>query len=242
MVNPYTVGLDRNPANYVPLSPLTFIERSAFIYPKRVSVIQGARQYTWKDSYDRSRQLASALKGRGIGKGDTVAVMLPNTNAMFECHFGVPMVGAVLNTLNTRLDAEAIAFMLTHGEAKVLITDPEFSKVIKAALELLEGPKPLVIDSLDPDYTEGESLGEKDYEAFLNEGSPDFAWQLPEDEWDAIALNYTSGTTGNPKGVVYHHRGACTATTSRGGWPTDPPTLLREEFGLTRISRRNCTC
>ena len=118
MVNPYTVGLDRNPANYVPLSPLTFIERSAFIYPKRVSVIQGGRQYTWKESYDRTRQLASALKGRGIGKGDTVAVMLPNTNAMFECHFGVPMIGAVLNTLNTRLDAEAIAFMLTHGEAR----------------------------------------------------------------------------------------------------------------------------
>jgi len=208
VVNPYTVGLDRNPANYVPLSPLTFIERSAFIYPKRISVIQGARQYTWKESYDRTRQLASALKGRGIGKGDTVAVMLPNTNAMFECHFGVPMIGAVLNTLNTRLDAEAIAFMLAHGEAKVLITDLEFSKVVKAALELLDGPKPLVIDSLDPDFTEGEKLGEKDYEAFLNEGSPDFEWQLPADEWDAIALNYTSGTTGNPKGVVYHHRGA----------------------------------
>ena len=208
MANPYTVGLDQNPANYVPLSPLTFIERSAFIYPKRVSVIQGARQYTWKESYDRCRQLASALDARGIGKGDTVAVMLPNTNAMFECHFGVPMTGAVLNTLNTRLDAEAIAFMLTHGEAKVLITDPEFSKVVKGALELLEGPKPLVIDSLDPDYTEGEQLGEIDYEAFIAKGSPNFDWKLPENEWDAIALNYTSGTTGNPKGVVYHHRGA----------------------------------
>ncbi len=208
MVNPYTVGLDQNPANYVPLSPLTFIERSAFIYPKRVSVIQGARQYTWKESYDRCRQLASALDARGIGKGDTVAVMLPNTNAMFECHFGVPMTGAVLNTLNTRLDAEAIAFMLAHGEAKVLITDPEFSKVVKGALALLEGPKPLVIDSLDPDYTEGEQLGEIDYEAFIAKGSPNFDWKLPENEWDAIALNYTSGTTGNPKGVVYHHRGA----------------------------------
>ncbi|WP_412478201.1 acyl-CoA synthetase [Azonexus sp. IMCC34839] len=208
MANPYAVGLDQNPANYVPLSPLTFIERSAFIYPKRVSVIQGARQYTWKESYDRCRQLASALDARGIGKGDTVAVMLPNTNAMFECHFGVPMTGAVLNTLNTRLDAEAIAFMLTHGEAKVLITDPEFSKVVKGALELLEGPKPLVIDSLDPDYSEGEQLGEIDYEAFIAKGSPNFDWKLPENEWDAIALNYTSGTTGNPKGVVYHHRGA----------------------------------
>ena len=208
MVNPYTVGLDQNPANFVALSPLSFLERSAFVYPRRISVIQGARQYTWKESYDRSRQLASALKNRGIGKGDTVAVMLPNTASMFECHFGVPMTGAVLNTLNTRLDAEAIAFMLAHGEAKVLITDLEFSKVVKAALELLEGPKPLVIDSLDPDYTEGEALGEKDYEAFLNEGEPDFAWKLPDNEWDAIALNYTSGTTGNPKGVVYHHRGA----------------------------------
>ncbi|MCE1181532.1 MAG: acyl-CoA synthetase [Rhodocyclales bacterium] len=208
MANPYAVGLEQNPANYVSLSPLTFLERSAFIYPKRVSVIQGDRQYTWKESYERCRQLASALKGRGIGKGDTVAVMLPNTNAMFECHFGVPMTGAVVNTLNTRLDAEAIAFMLTHGEAKVLITDLEFSKTIKAALAMLEGPKPLVIDSLDPDFTEGEQLGEKDYEAFLNEGDPNFEWQLPENEWDAIALNYTSGTTGNPKGVVYHHRGA----------------------------------
>ncbi|WP_374277063.1 acyl-CoA synthetase [Azonexus sp.] len=208
MANPFTVGLDQNPANYVPLSPLTFIERSAFIYPKRVSVIQGDRQYTWKESYERCRRLASALQGRGIGKGDTVAAMLPNINSMFECHFGVPMSGAVLNTLNTRLDAEAIAFQLVHGEAKVLITDPEFSATIKAALELLEGPKPLVIDSLDPDFAGGESLGEKDYESFLQEGDPEFAWSLPENEWDAIALNYTSGTTGNPKGVVYHHRGA----------------------------------
>ena len=208
MGNPYRVGLEKTPANYVPLSPLSYIERAAYVYPKRVSVIQGERQYTWLESYTRSRQLASALKSRGIGKGDTVAVMLPNTAAMFECHFGVPMSGAVLNTLNTRLDAEALAFMLMHGEAKVLITDPEFSAVIKGALALLDGPKPLVIDSLDPDFTGGERLGEKDYEAFLNEGHPDFAWQLPDDEWEAIALNYTSGTTGNPKGVVYHHRGA----------------------------------
>ena len=208
MVNPYTVGLDRNPANYVPLSPLTFIERSAFIYPKRISVIQGDRQYTWKESYDRTRQLASALKGRGIGKGDTVAVMLPNTNAMFECHFGVPMIGAVLNTLNTRLDAEAIAFMLTHGEAKVLITDPEFAAIIAPALELLEGPKPLVIDALDAEYPGTTCLGEIEYEDFLAKGDPAYAWSLPADEWDAIALNYTSGTTGNPKGVVFHHRGA----------------------------------
>ncbi|MCK9285149.1 MAG: acyl-CoA synthetase [Rhodocyclaceae bacterium] len=208
MSNPYTVGLDQNPANYVPLSPLSFIERSACVYPGRISVIQGARRYTWKESYERSRRLASALKKRGIGKGDTVAAMLPNTASMFECHFGVPMSGAVLNTLNTRLDAEAIAFMLRHGEAKVLITDPEFSATVKGALALFEGAKPLVIDSLDPDFAGGETLGETDYEAFLREGDGEFDWRLPENEWDAIALNYTSGTTGNPKGVVYHHRGA----------------------------------
>ncbi|MBS1190369.1 MAG: acyl-CoA synthetase [Rhodocyclaceae bacterium] len=206
--NPYTVGLDQNPANYVPLSPLSFLERSAFVYPKRISVIQGERQFTWKETYDRCRQLASALAGRGIGKGDTVAVMLPNTAPMFECHFGVPMCGAVLNTLNTRLDAEAIAFMLGHGEAKVLIVDPEFSGVIKQALALLAGPKPLVLDILDPEFAGGERLGETDYESFLDAGDPEFPWALPENEWDAITLNYTSGTTGNPKGVVYHHRGA----------------------------------
>ena len=206
--NPYTIGLERNPANYVPLSPLSFLERSAFVYPKRISVIQGARKYTWAESYSRCRQLASALVRRGIGKGDTVAVMLPNTASMFEVHFGVPMSGAVLNTLNTRLDAESVAFMLQHAEAKVLITDPEFSAIVKAALELLQGKKPLVIDSTDPDFNGGELLGEIDYESFIAHGSPDFAWSLPEDEWDAITLNYTSGTTGNPKGVVYHHRGA----------------------------------
>ena len=207
-VNPYSEGLGQNPANFVALSPLSFIERSAHVYPKRISIIQDDRQFTWKESYERCRQLASALQGRGIVKGDTVAVMLPNSAPMFECHFGVPMSGAVLNTLNTRLDAEAIAFMLAHAEAKVLITDPEFSAIVKAALALLEGPKPLVIDTLDPAFTGGEALGEKDYEAFLSEGNPDFVWNLPDNEWDAISLNYTSGTTGNPKGVVYHHRGA----------------------------------
>ncbi|HJW25600.1 MAG TPA: acyl-CoA synthetase [Rhodocyclaceae bacterium] len=206
--NPYDAGLPKNPANYVPLSPLSYLERAAFVYPKRISVIQGERQYTWKDTYTRCRQLASALYNRGIRKGDTVACMLPNINAMYEAHFGIPMLGAVLNTLNTRLDAEAIAFMLQHGEAKVLLTDPEFSPVVEKALALMEGNKPTVIDVLDPDFEGGKRLGEKDYEAFLNEGDPEFAWSLPDDEWDAIALNYTSGTTGNPKGVVYHHRGA----------------------------------
>ena len=206
--NAYLSGLERNAANYVALSPLTFLQRSAFVYPKRISVIHGAKSFTWSQTYERCCRLASALTARGIGKGDTVAVMLPNVPAMYECHFGVPMTGAVLNTLNTRLDPEAIAFMLSHGEAKVLITDPEFAAIIGPALALLEGPKPLVIDALDDEYPGKERLGEIEYEDFIGAGDPQYAWQLPADEWDAIALNYTSGTTGNPKGVVYHHRGA----------------------------------
>ena len=206
--NPYEIGLGKNEANFVALSPLSYIERSAYVYPDRTSVIHGSRTFTWKQTYERSRRLASALAQKGIGRGDTVAVMLPNVPAMVDVHFGVPMVGAVLNTLNTRLDAEAIAFMLAHGEAKVLITDPEFASIIGPALEMLEGPKPLVIDALDPEYPGTDRLGEIEYEDFIAGGSPDYEWHLPADEWDAIALNYTSGTTGNPKGVVYHHRGA----------------------------------
>jgi fatty-acyl-CoA synthase len=206
--NPYAHGLEKNAANYATLTPLSFLERSASVYPTRLSVVHGARSFTWAETYARCRRLASALTERGIGRGDTVAVMLPNVPAMFEAHFGVPMIGAVLNTLNTRLDAEAIAFMLGHGEAKVLITDPEFAPVISKALELLDGPRPLVIDTLDPEFPGTDRLGEIEYEDFLVEGHADFAWQSPPDEWDAIALNYTSGTTGNPKGVVYHHRGA----------------------------------
>ncbi|WP_024302703.1 acyl-CoA synthetase [Pseudogulbenkiania sp. MAI-1] len=205
--NPYGIGLDKGPANYVPLSPLTFLERSATVYPERLAAIHGEWRITWREVYQRCRRLASALQCRGIGAGDTVAVMLPNIPAMFECHFGVPMCGAVLNTLNTRLDAESIAFMLRHGEAKVLITDREFSEPVAQALALLD-TKPLVIDVDDPLFVGGELLGEMDYEALLREGDPEFAWALPADEWDAISLNYTSGTTGNPKGVVYHHRGA----------------------------------
>jgi len=212
--NPYEVGLDKNAANFTSLSPLSFLERSAYVYPDRLSVVHGTRQFTWAETYARSRRLASALAQRGIGRGDTVAVMLPNVPAMFEVHFGVPMTGAVLNTLNTRLDPEAIAFMLAHGEAKILITDPEFAGIIGPALEKLEGPKPLVIDALDPEYPGTTRLGEIEYEEFIAGGDAEYAWSLPADEWDAIALNYTSGTTGNPKGVVYHHRGAYINATS----------------------------
>ncbi len=208
MGNGYLTGLDRTRANYAPLTPIGFLFRAADVYPNKLSIIYNDLRHTWAQTAERCRRLASALQKRGVGKNDTVAVMLPNVPPMFDVHFGVPMSGAVLNTLNTRLDAEAIAFMLDHGAAKVLLIDREYSRVIAKALELMKGPKPLVIDVDDPSYVGGSFLGEIEYEAFLAQGDPAFEPAPLEDEWDAISLNYTSGTTGNPKGVVYHHRGA----------------------------------
>ena len=212
MANIYEQGLERNSANFTPITPLLFLERSAEIYPNKTAIVHGKLRQTWSQTYDRCRRLASALQKHGIGLGDTVAVMLPNTPPMVEAHFGIPMAGAVLNALNTRLDSESIAFMLNHGEAKVVIIDPEFSGVMKKALEMAKkesGREFLVIDVEEKEFeVAGEKLGKLTYEQFLSEGEPNFAWQLPADEWQAICLNYTSGTTGNPKGVVYHHRGA----------------------------------
>lgn len=206
--NPYSLDLDKNAANHVALSPLSFIERAALVYPDRPALSYNGRTQDWRITYDRCRRLASALARHGIAPGDTVAAMLPNVPAMFEAHFGVPMSGAVLNTLNTRLDAAAIAFMLQHGEARVLLTDREFSPVIEQALSILGDTAPLVIEVEDEAAPGGARLGEISYEEFLSSGDPEYVWQLPADEWDAIALNYTSGTTGDPKGVVTHHRGA----------------------------------
>jgi fatty-acyl-CoA synthase len=204
----YDLDLERNPANFQPLTPLTLLERAAEVFPDHTAIIHGKCRTTYAEFYARARRLASALAQRGITRGDTVSAVLANTPAMLEAHYGVPMTGAVLNTINTRLDAAVVGFMLDHAQAKVLITDREFSKLVKESLRLAK-TKPLVIDYDDPEFPQtGERLGALDYEVFLKEGNPGFAWQMPGDEWDAISLNYTSGTTGDPKGVVYHHRGA----------------------------------
>ena len=206
-VGPYETGLGKNDANYVPLTPLSFLARAAKVYPERTAYIHGARRATYREFYARCRRLGSALEERGIGAGDTVAIMSPNTPAMLEAHYGVPMCGAVLNALNFRLDAATLAFILDHAEAKVLLTDRAFSGTIKEAIEKAE-VRPLIIDIDDTPEEGGELLGKIEYETLLAEGDPDYAWAWPADEWEAISLNYTSGTTGNPKGVVYHHRGA----------------------------------
>ncbi len=205
--NKYEQGLDKNTANFTALTPLSFIERTARVFPDHTAVVHGDTRRSWIETYQRCIKLASALKRRGVKKGDTVAMMLPNVPAALEAHFGIPMCGAVLSALNIRLDAKTIAFILDHGETEILFTDKEFAPTIKEAL-LLCKTKPLVIDVDDVLAPDGEFLGETEYESFLAEGSSNYDWQYPENEWDAISLNYTSGTTGNPKGVVYHHRGA----------------------------------
>ena len=205
--NKYEQGLDKNTANFTALTPLSFIERTARVFPDHTAVVHGDTRRSWIETYQRCIKLASALKRRGVKKGDTVAMMLPNVPAALEAHFGIPMCGAVLSALNIRLDAKTIAFILDHGETEILFTDKEFAPTIKEAL-LLCKTKPLVIDVDDVLAPDGEFLGETEYEGFLAEGSSNYDWQYPENEWDAISLNYTSGTTGNPKGVVYHHRGA----------------------------------
>jgi len=207
MNNQYNQGLEKNKANYVPLSPLTFIKRAALVYPTKTAVVYGAKRYTWKQTYERACRLATVLAQHGIGEGDTVSVMGYNTPETYEAHFGVPMTGGVLHAINTRLDARNIAFMLDHANTKILLTDTLAAPIIKEVLSLVKN-KPLVIDIIDPNEEGGSLLGTHSYEDFIAKGDPHFQWQLPNDEWNAISLNYTSGTTGNPKGVVYHHRGA----------------------------------
>src|SRR6266545_8432770 len=204
--NQYSIGLEKTPANFVPLTPLSFLARTAAVYPDHISAVYEGRVFTWAQTHARCRRFASFLAARNIGSGDTVAAMLPNIPAMNEVHFAVPMAGAVLNALNIRLDAASIAFQLDHGGAKIILVDPEFSGVIAEALTLMKGPKPFVIDVDDDAFAGGKRIGEIEYEAAVAQGDPNFEAKRPTDEWEAIALSYTSGTTGNPKGVVTHHR------------------------------------
>jgi fatty-acyl-CoA synthase len=206
--NPYSIGLDKNPANYQPLTPIGLLERAAVVYPNHTAIIHGSSRTSYAQFYSRARRLASALSSHGIRPGDTVSVMFANTPAMLEVHYAVPMIGAVLHCINTRLDAPIVAFQLDHANTKLLITDREFSGLMKTSLALAS-VKPAIVDYDDLEFPQaGPALSDLDYEDFLQSGDPEFRWQMPADEWEAISLNYTSGTTGNPKGVVYHHRGA----------------------------------
>jgi len=207
MTGIYDRGLAQNPANFAPLTPLTLIEQTAAVYPNKTAIVYGSLRRSWRETWERCRRLASALARLGVRPGETVSVVAPNLPELFEAHFGVPMCGAVLNAINFRLDAASIAFILGHAETRVVLVDREFGPVVARALATLDAP-PRVITIDDPAFDGGEAIGEMTYDALLETGDPDYAWRPPEDEWNAISLNYTSGTTGNPKGVVYHHRGA----------------------------------